>query len=115
MIIEVFWAQKLIYYLQVTIGTAGKATDLITQHVIMVKETEKLDRYGTVHILPRASIELAWVGSVFVELWGIRDGSRRTCAFPIVWWVDILCLVFLRTFHVLPWFAVLDAETTSQE
>jgi ATP-dependent RNA helicase DDX23/PRP28 len=28
----------------VTIGTAGKATDLITQHVIMVKETEKLDR-----------------------------------------------------------------------
>ncbi|MCO5598918.1 hypothetical protein L7F22_053017 [Adiantum nelumboides] len=28
----------------VTIGTAGKATDLITQHVIMVKEGEKLDR-----------------------------------------------------------------------
>ncbi|KAH9543001.1 hypothetical protein CY35_13G039500 [Sphagnum magellanicum] len=28
----------------VTIGTAGKATDLITQHVIMVRETEKLDR-----------------------------------------------------------------------
>lgn len=28
----------------VTIGTAGKATDLITQHVIMVKEPEKLDR-----------------------------------------------------------------------
>jgi hypothetical protein len=45
--------------LQVTIGTAGKATDLITQHVIMVKETEKLDRYGTVDILPGASIELA--------------------------------------------------------
>lgn len=28
----------------VTIGTAGKTTDLITQHVIMVKESEKLDR-----------------------------------------------------------------------
>lgn len=28
----------------VTIGTAGKATDLITQHVIMVKESDKLDR-----------------------------------------------------------------------
>ncbi|CAM6106288.1 unnamed protein product [Calypogeia fissa] len=28
----------------VTIGTAGKATDLITQHVMMLKETEKLDR-----------------------------------------------------------------------
>ncbi|CAK9201244.1 unnamed protein product [Sphagnum troendelagicum] len=28
----------------VTIGTAGKATDLITQHVIMVRETEKLAR-----------------------------------------------------------------------
>ncbi|KAM7260042.1 hypothetical protein ACFE04_015783 [Oxalis oulophora] len=28
----------------VTIGTAGKATDLITQHVIMVKESEKLSR-----------------------------------------------------------------------
>ena len=32
-------------FLQVTIGTAGKATDLITQHVIMVKESDKLDRY----------------------------------------------------------------------
>ena len=29
---------------QVTIGTAGKATELITQHVIMVKDSEKLDR-----------------------------------------------------------------------
>ncbi|KVH95742.1 DEAD-box ATP-dependent RNA helicase 21 [Cynara cardunculus var. scolymus] len=28
----------------VTIGTAGKATDLITQHVIMVKESEKMSR-----------------------------------------------------------------------
>ncbi|KAK9052653.1 hypothetical protein SSX86_029283 [Deinandra increscens subsp. villosa] len=28
----------------VTIGTAGKATDLITQHVIMVKESEKMPR-----------------------------------------------------------------------
>ncbi|KAJ7540411.1 hypothetical protein O6H91_10G013600 [Diphasiastrum complanatum] len=28
----------------VTIGTAGKATDLITQHVLMLKEAEKLDR-----------------------------------------------------------------------
>ncbi|KAJ6840611.1 DEAD-box ATP-dependent RNA helicase 21 [Iris pallida] len=28
----------------VTIGTAGKATDLITQHVIMVKDSEKLSR-----------------------------------------------------------------------
>ncbi|KAJ6816393.1 DEAD-box ATP-dependent RNA helicase 21 [Iris pallida] len=28
----------------VTIGTAGKATDLITQHVIMVKDSEKLPR-----------------------------------------------------------------------
>ncbi|KAK9120269.1 hypothetical protein Scep_018362 [Stephania cephalantha] len=28
----------------VTIGTAGKATDLITQHVIMMKETEKMSR-----------------------------------------------------------------------
>lgn len=28
----------------VTIGTAGKATDLITQHVMMVKESEKLPR-----------------------------------------------------------------------
>ncbi|KAM0952679.1 putative RNA helicase [Dioscorea sansibarensis] len=28
----------------VTIGTAGKATDLITQHVIMLKESEKLPR-----------------------------------------------------------------------
>ena len=30
--------------MQVTIGTAGKATELITQHVIMVKDSEKLDR-----------------------------------------------------------------------
>ncbi|KAK6924673.1 Helicase, C-terminal [Dillenia turbinata] len=28
----------------VTIGTAGKATDLITQHVVMVKESEKMPR-----------------------------------------------------------------------
>ncbi|PWA72419.1 DNA/RNA helicase, DEAD/DEAH box type, N-terminal [Artemisia annua] len=28
----------------VTVGTAGKATDLITQHVIMVKESEKMSR-----------------------------------------------------------------------
>ncbi|KAI3728467.1 hypothetical protein L6452_17104 [Arctium lappa] len=28
----------------VTIGTAGKATDLITQHVLMVKESEKMSR-----------------------------------------------------------------------
>jgi len=28
----------------VTVGTAGKATDLITQHVIMLKESEKLPR-----------------------------------------------------------------------
>ncbi|KAF3772249.1 DEAD-box ATP-dependent RNA helicase 21 [Nymphaea thermarum] len=28
----------------VTIGTAGKATDLITQHVIMLKESEKMSR-----------------------------------------------------------------------
>ncbi|KAL2649687.1 hypothetical protein R1flu_017815 [Riccia fluitans] len=28
----------------VTIGTAGKATELITQHVIMLRDTEKLDR-----------------------------------------------------------------------
>jgi ATP-dependent RNA helicase DDX23/PRP28 len=34
----------LIHYLQVTIGTAGTAADLITQHVIRVNETEKLDR-----------------------------------------------------------------------
>ncbi|KAL3702056.1 hypothetical protein R1sor_020078 [Riccia sorocarpa] len=32
----------------VTIGTAGKATDLITQHVMMLKETEKLDRLSRV-------------------------------------------------------------------
>ncbi|KAG1334697.1 DEAD-box ATP-dependent RNA helicase 21-like [Cocos nucifera] len=30
----------------VTIGTAGKTTDLITQHVIMVKESEKMPRLG---------------------------------------------------------------------
>nr|XP_043618705.1 DEAD-box ATP-dependent RNA helicase 21-like [Erigeron canadensis] len=28
----------------VTVGTAGKATDLVTQHVIMVKESEKMPR-----------------------------------------------------------------------
>ncbi|KAJ0666674.1 putative RNA helicase [Helianthus annuus] len=28
----------------VTIGTVGKATDLVTQHVIMVKESEKMCR-----------------------------------------------------------------------
>ncbi|CAK9260403.1 unnamed protein product [Sphagnum jensenii] len=32
----------------VTIGTAGTAADLITQHVIRVNETEKLDRYENI-------------------------------------------------------------------
>jgi hypothetical protein len=81
----------------------------------MVKETEKLDRYGTVHILPGASIELAWVGSVFVELWGIWDGSRKTYAFLVYGGFIFYILCSAKSFQVLPCFAVLDAETTSQE
>ncbi|KAM7259182.1 hypothetical protein ACFE04_014923 [Oxalis oulophora] len=62
----------------VTIGTAGKATDLITQHVIMVKESEKLSR------LQRLLDEMGdKITIVFVNTRKTADMVSRNLMYPM--------------------------------